>query len=158
MLLRKRKLHEDDVKMLWSARRTQPPVDCLWCLEPSFPGISVNSDNLSLSYVILFLYSLICHYMHETWSWHAYRYALGFLRKIGCDINRRVITTSPNSRHERLFGRWSSFAWKQQRVGPYFQYFSTSSIWLPFLSLPTNSIKNCTIQLIQAILFTKFHQ
>jgi hypothetical protein len=23
--------------------------------------------------------------MHETWSWHAYRYALGFLRKIGCD-------------------------------------------------------------------------
>jgi hypothetical protein len=23
--------------------------------------------------------------MHETWSWHAYRYALDFLRKIGCD-------------------------------------------------------------------------
>jgi hypothetical protein len=25
-----------------------------------------------------------------------------------------------NSRHERLFGRWSSFAEKQQRVCPYF--------------------------------------
>jgi hypothetical protein len=25
------------------------------------------------------------HYMQETWSWHAYRFALGFLRKIGCD-------------------------------------------------------------------------
>jgi hypothetical protein len=24
--------------------------------------------------------------MHETWSWHAYRFALGFLQKIGCDI------------------------------------------------------------------------
>jgi hypothetical protein len=24
------------------ARRTQPPVDCLWSLEPSFPGLSVN--------------------------------------------------------------------------------------------------------------------
>jgi hypothetical protein len=23
--------------------------------------------------------------MHETWSWHAYRFALGFLRKIRCD-------------------------------------------------------------------------
>jgi hypothetical protein len=42
-------------------------------------------------------------------------------------INRRVITTSPNSRHERLFGWWSSFAEKQQRVGPYFKYFSTNS-------------------------------
>jgi hypothetical protein len=39
-----------------------------------------------LLYVILFLYSLICHYKHETWSWHAYRFALGFLRKSGCDI------------------------------------------------------------------------
>jgi hypothetical protein len=67
------------------ARRTQPPVDCLWSLVPSFPGLSVNSDNLPFPYVILFLYSLICHYMHETWSWHAYRYALGFLWKIRCD-------------------------------------------------------------------------
>jgi hypothetical protein len=24
------------------ARRTQPPVDCLWSLVPSFPGLSVN--------------------------------------------------------------------------------------------------------------------
>jgi hypothetical protein len=23
--------------------------------------------------------------MHETWSWHAYSYALGFLQKVGCD-------------------------------------------------------------------------
>jgi hypothetical protein len=42
-------------------------------------------------------------------------------------LNRRVTTTSPNSRHERLFGRWCSFAEKQQRVYPYFQYFSTNS-------------------------------
>jgi hypothetical protein len=67
------------------SRRTQPPVDCLWCLVSSFPGLSVNSDNLSFSYVILFLYSLICHYMHETWSWHEYSYALGFLWKNRCD-------------------------------------------------------------------------
>jgi hypothetical protein len=67
------------------ARCTRLPVDCMWCLVPSFPGLSVNSDNLSLSYVILFLYTLLCHYMHETWSWHAYRYALGFLWKNKCD-------------------------------------------------------------------------
>jgi hypothetical protein len=28
------------------SRRTQPPVDCLWSLVSSFPGLSVNSDNL----------------------------------------------------------------------------------------------------------------
>jgi hypothetical protein len=54
------------MKMLLSSRRTQPPVDCLWSLVPTFPGLSVISDNISFSYVILFLYSLICHYMHET--------------------------------------------------------------------------------------------
>jgi hypothetical protein len=48
------------------SRRTQLPVDYLWSLVPSFPGLSVNSDNLPFSYVILFLYTLICHYMHET--------------------------------------------------------------------------------------------
>ena len=26
------------LKMLLSSRRTQPPVDCLWSLKPSFPG------------------------------------------------------------------------------------------------------------------------
>jgi hypothetical protein len=31
------------------SRRTQPPVNCLWSLVPSFPGLSVNSDNLSFS-------------------------------------------------------------------------------------------------------------
>jgi hypothetical protein len=30
-----------------------------------------------------------------------------------------------NSRHDRLFGHWVSFAEKQQRVCPYFQDFST---------------------------------
>jgi hypothetical protein len=44
------------------SRRTQPPVDYLWSLVPSFLGLSVNSDNLPFSYVILFLYTLICHY------------------------------------------------------------------------------------------------
>jgi hypothetical protein len=36
------------------SRRTQPPVDCLWSLVSSFPGLSINSDNLPFSYVILF--------------------------------------------------------------------------------------------------------
>jgi hypothetical protein len=49
---------------------------------------------LLFSYVILFLYTLICHYMHETWSWHAYSYALGFLQKIGCDSYSRCNTGS----------------------------------------------------------------
>jgi hypothetical protein len=65
------------------SRRTQPPVDYLWCLVSSFPGLSVNSDNLSFSYVILFLLFTYVSYMHETWSWHAYRFALGFLWKTG---------------------------------------------------------------------------
>jgi hypothetical protein len=45
------------------SRRTQPPVDCLWSLVFSLPGLSVNSDNLPFSYVILFLlftYVTIC--------------------------------------------------------------------------------------------------
>jgi hypothetical protein len=75
------------------ARRTRLPVDCLWCLVPSFLGLSVNSDNLPFSYVILFLYTVICHYMHETWSWHAYMFALGFLWKNKCDriLHRLVV-------------------------------------------------------------------
>jgi hypothetical protein len=40
-------------------------------------------------YVILFRYTLICHYMNETWSWHAYSYALGFLWKNRCDSGRQ---------------------------------------------------------------------
>jgi hypothetical protein len=76
-------LHEDDVKMFWGSRRTQPTVDCLWSMVSSFPGLSVNSDNLPLSYVIMFLYSLICHYMYENRSFHTYSYAFGFLWKTG---------------------------------------------------------------------------
>jgi hypothetical protein len=55
-----------------------------------FAGLRVNYDNLPFSYVILFLYSLLCHYMHETCSWHAYSYALGFLWKNRCDTNHRL--------------------------------------------------------------------
>jgi hypothetical protein len=29
--------------------------------------------------------------MHETWSWHAYWFALGFLRKVGCDTALRAV-------------------------------------------------------------------
>ena len=36
---------EDDV----DARRTQPPVDCLWSMVSPFPGLGVNSDGISLS-------------------------------------------------------------------------------------------------------------
>jgi hypothetical protein len=47
-------------------RRTQPPVDFLWCLVSSFPRLSVNSDNLPFSFVILFLLFTYVSYMHET--------------------------------------------------------------------------------------------
>jgi hypothetical protein len=47
------------------SRRTQPPVDFLWSLVSSFPGLSVNSDNLPFSYVILFLLFTYVNYMHE---------------------------------------------------------------------------------------------
>jgi hypothetical protein len=33
--------------------------------------------------------------MHEKWSWHAYRFALGFLWKIGCDIGSSGPQSSP---------------------------------------------------------------
>jgi predicted metalloenzyme YecM len=39
----------------------------------------------------------------------------------------RVISTSPNSRHERLLAGGVSFAEQLLRVDPYFQSFSTSS-------------------------------
>jgi hypothetical protein len=61
------------------SRRTQPPVECLWSLVSSFLGLSVNSDNFPFSYVILFQLFTYVNYMHENWSWHPYRFALGFL-------------------------------------------------------------------------------
>jgi hypothetical protein len=85
MLLRRRKLFWSRCEDVAGSRRTQPPVDCLWSLVPSFIGLSVNSDNLSFSYVILFLLFTYVSYMHETWSWHAYRFALRFLWKNRCD-------------------------------------------------------------------------
>jgi predicted metalloenzyme YecM len=42
-------------------------------------------------------------------------------------LNRQVITTSPNSGHERLLAGGVSFAEHLLRIDPYFQYFSTSS-------------------------------
>jgi hypothetical protein len=48
------------------ARPTQPPVDCLWSLVPSFPELSVNSDNFPFSCVILFLLFTYVNYMPET--------------------------------------------------------------------------------------------
>jgi hypothetical protein len=77
------------------SRRTQPPVDCLWSLVPSFLGLSVNSDNLPFSYVILFLLFTYVNYMHENWSWHAYRFALGFLWKNRCDTRHLAQPSSP---------------------------------------------------------------
>jgi hypothetical protein len=85
MLLRKRKLLWSRCDDVAGSRRTQPPVDCLWSLVPSFTGLSVNSDNLPFSYVILFLLFTFVSYMHETWSWHAYRFTLGFLWENRCD-------------------------------------------------------------------------
>jgi hypothetical protein len=40
-----------------------------------------------------------------------------------------------NSRHDRLFSHWVSFAEKQHGICPYFQDFSTSSSWLFFSML-----------------------
>jgi hypothetical protein len=50
-----------------------------------FQDLTWYSDNLPFSYVILFLHSLICHYIYENRSWHTYSYALGFLWKNRCD-------------------------------------------------------------------------
>jgi hypothetical protein len=78
------------MKSMWrcaGASRTQLPVDYLWSMVSPFPRLSVNSDNLPFSYVILNCYSLICHYMYENKSWHTYSYALGFLWKNRCDID-----------------------------------------------------------------------
>jgi hypothetical protein len=38
-----------------------------------------------------------------------------------------------NSRHERHFGHWVSFAEKQQRVGPYFQILAQVIVEYSFL-------------------------
>ena len=41
---------------------------------------------VSLFYVtLLLILPLWRHYMYETWSWHTYSYAFGFLLKTGCD-------------------------------------------------------------------------
>jgi hypothetical protein len=57
-------VHEDDVKMLWSSRRMQPPVDCLWSLEPLFPGYSAIlwQSSLFLRDIVsvIHLYVTIC--------------------------------------------------------------------------------------------------
>jgi hypothetical protein len=53
----------EDVLVLGVRNPQLTVCDVLWS---SFPGLSINSDNLPFSYVILFLYSLMCHYMHET--------------------------------------------------------------------------------------------
>jgi hypothetical protein len=46
--------------MLWSSRRTQPPVECLWSLVPSFLGFKRNTLIIFLFlYVILYCYSLM---------------------------------------------------------------------------------------------------
>jgi hypothetical protein len=58
MLLRKRRLLWSLVKMLMSARRTQPPVDCLWSLEPSFPGFKRKS---LIIFLFLTWYCLCIH-------------------------------------------------------------------------------------------------
>ena len=73
-----------------SSRRMQPPVDCLWSVEPSFLGEAIHLwlsfSVVSLYYVILLLIiPLWRHYMYGTWSWHAYSYAFGFVLKTGCD-------------------------------------------------------------------------
>jgi hypothetical protein len=64
MLLRNRKLLWSLLKMLLSFRRTQPPVDCLWCLEPSFSRIKRKSLIIFLFltwyYFCIHLYVTIC--------------------------------------------------------------------------------------------------
>jgi hypothetical protein len=79
---------EAAMKMLLVLGVCNPQSTACDVLEPSFLGFKRNTLIIFLFlYVILFLYSLICHYMHETWSWHAYRFALGFLWKNRCDTH-----------------------------------------------------------------------
>jgi hypothetical protein len=58
-----------------------------------------------------------------------------------------MISTSPIPDHERLFGYRFAFAKKKQRVGPYFQDFSTSSSGLVITTLANWYRQSCTIQL-----------
>jgi hypothetical protein len=50
--------------LVLGVRNPQSTACEVWSLR--FQDLSVNSDNLPFSYVILFLYTLICHYMHDT--------------------------------------------------------------------------------------------
>jgi hypothetical protein len=52
----------EDVLVL-GIRNPQLTACDVWSLR--FPGLSVNSDNLSFSYVILFLLFTFVNYMHE---------------------------------------------------------------------------------------------
>ena len=75
-------------------RNPQLIVCEVWSLR--FQDRLYNSDNLLfvviLFYVILLLIiHLWCLYMYETWSWHTYSYAFGFVLKTGCDNYQHII-------------------------------------------------------------------
>jgi hypothetical protein len=64
MLLRKKKATLKSCEDVAGVRRTQPPVDCLWCLEPSFPGFKRKSliifIFLTWYFFCIHLYVTIC--------------------------------------------------------------------------------------------------
>jgi hypothetical protein len=70
--------------MLWSSRRMQPPVECLWSLVPSFPGSKCNTLIIFLFlYVILYCYSLMSTICMKLDSGMHIGLHLVFFREIG---------------------------------------------------------------------------
>jgi hypothetical protein len=59
--------------------------------------------------VILFLLFTYVNYVHENWSWHAYRFALGFLWKNRCDsLLGRDRSRSLGTEGMEALPRWDS--------------------------------------------------
>jgi hypothetical protein len=142
MLLRRRKLLWSRCEDVVGSRRTQPPVDCLWSLVPSFPGLSVNSDNLPFSYVILFLLFTYVNYMHENWSWHAYGFALGFLQKVRCDTFSLFLKTT-----SECFSSIAAAAWLELTLGILIvvqQRKTLTPNWKRFISLEIRLVERQT--------------
>ena len=113
--------------------RNPQSIACeVWSLR--FQDKLYNSGNLLivviLFYVILLLIiHLWCLYMYETWSWHTYSYAFGFVLKTGCDSQHHLLFRQRCSFSNNLMGEgeptfhlqtlWQHcFAYQQQYVSP----------------------------------------
>jgi len=91
----KRKMLWSFMKMLLSSSVHNPRlIACeVWSLHFQEKLYISNSCLVvvSIFYVILLLINLLWrYYMYETWSWHTYSYAFGFLLKTGYDSDPPV--------------------------------------------------------------------